>query len=128
MKRTLLFLAKALQVCSSKILMTLLTTLLMIVVVSYMKRTTLLTSNEDYWENFPPEQPEANKDDVIDKYLNAKLIFNLGTNDEQCAQVVKRARGPKGEQLAAHVITLCLTLANMMLSLPIGCMSNIKQM
>jgi hypothetical protein len=35
--------------------------------------------------------------------LNAKLIFNLGMIDKQCGQVMKRARGPKGEPIShAH--------------------------
>jgi hypothetical protein len=59
-------------------------------------------SDEDYGENFPPGQTEANESDAIDKYLNAKLIFNLQMNDEVCqwhGQVIKRARGPKGEPI-----------------------------
>jgi hypothetical protein len=60
-------------------------------------------SDNDYGENFPPELPEANEEDVIDKYLNAELISNLRMYDEECGQVVKRARGPKGEPIGcAH--------------------------
>jgi hypothetical protein len=40
---------------------------------------------------------------VIDKYLNAKLIFNLGKNDERHGQVIKSARDPKGDPIGhAH--------------------------
>jgi hypothetical protein len=64
----------------------------------------------------------------IDKYLNAELIFNLGMYDKQCGQVMKRARGPKGEPIGCTNNKPLLKIANMMLSIPIICMSDTKQM
>jgi hypothetical protein len=41
--------------------------------------------DNDYGENFPPELPEANEEDVIDKYLNAELISNLRMHNGECS-------------------------------------------
>ena len=41
-----------------------------------------IPNTKDYGENFPPEQPEANEEEIIDKYLNAELILGLRMNDE----------------------------------------------
>jgi hypothetical protein len=60
-------------------------------------------SDEDYGENFPPERPEDDDEEAIDKYLNAEWILGVGTNDERRGRVVKRARNLEGEPVGhAH--------------------------
>jgi hypothetical protein len=49
------------------------------------------------------DRPEADDGEAVDKYLNAELIFNVGTNDERRGRVIKRARGLDGQSLGrAH--------------------------
>jgi hypothetical protein len=82
-------------------------------------------SDEDYGENFAPEQPEDDDEEAIDKYLNAELILGLGTNDERCGQVVKRAR--KVSLWVMLTTILCSIHENMMSSLQTDLVNNIKQ-
>ena len=59
----------------------------------------------DYDDMFVPEALEADdmNDDVIDKYLNAELIFDIGTGSERKGRVLKRAKGSTGEPIGrAH--------------------------
>ena len=52
-----------------------------------------------------PETPEADDvdDDLLDKYLNTELIFDVGTGHERKGCVVKRAKGTSGEPIGrAH--------------------------
>jgi hypothetical protein len=42
-------------------------------------------------------------DDVIDKYINAELIFDVGTGSERRGRAVKRAKGTSGKPIGrAH--------------------------
>jgi hypothetical protein len=42
-------------------------------------------------------------DDVLDKYLNAKLVFDVGSGNERRGRVLKRAKGSTGEPVGrAH--------------------------
>jgi hypothetical protein len=62
-------------------------------------------SEEDYGNISLPETPDVDDvdDDLMDKYLNAKLIFNVGTSHERKGCVVKRAKGISGEPIGrAH--------------------------
>ena len=58
-------------------------------------------ADEDYGDVNCPETPDA--DDVDDaqkdKYLNAELIFDIGTGNERKGRVVKRAKGTSGEPI-----------------------------
>ena len=61
--------------------------------------------DEDYGDMLVPEALEADEigDDVIDKYSNAELVFDVGTGSERKGRVVKRAKGSSGEPLGrAH--------------------------
>jgi hypothetical protein len=52
-----------------------------------------------------PEALDANDldDKLLDKYLNAELIFNVGTGNECKGRVVKRAKGTSSEPIdCAH--------------------------
>ena len=52
-----------------------------------------------------PETPEADDLDhsTLDKYLNAELIFDVGTGNKRKGRVVKRANGTSGEPIGrAH--------------------------
>ena len=57
------------------------------------------------------EQPDEDKldDEVIDKYLNAELIFGIGTNSERWGRVIKRSWGLMVIPLGMCILTLCLT-------------------
>jgi hypothetical protein len=42
-------------------------------------------------------------DELMDKYVNAELIFNVGTGNERRGRVTKRAKGAYGETIGtAH--------------------------
>ena len=59
----------------------------------------------DYGDMTLPETPEADDvdDDLIEKYLNTKLIFDVGTFHERKGHVIKRAKGTSGEPIGrAH--------------------------
>ncbi len=61
-------------------------------------------SPEDCGDMHIEERPEQDDEEAIDKYLNAELIMNVGTNDERRGRVVKRSRGLDGEAIGrAHV-------------------------
>ncbi len=62
-------------------------------------------TEEDYGDMIIPDMLDAEdiNDDVIDKYLNAELIFDVGTSSERRGRVVKRARGTSGKPIGrAH--------------------------
>ena len=62
-------------------------------------------NEEDYDDMNVPEAMEADEmdDEIMDKYLNAKLIFDVGTGSERKGRVVKRANGTSGESIGrAH--------------------------
>jgi hypothetical protein len=60
-------------------------------------------TNEEYGDMLIDERPEADDEEAVDKYLNAELILDVGTNNERRGRVVKRARGLDGEPLGrAH--------------------------
>ena len=58
-------------------------------------------ANDEYGDMNLPETPDADDidDSQMDKYLNAELIFNVGTGNERKGRVVKRARGTSGEPI-----------------------------
>ena len=63
------------------------------------------TNDEDYDDMNVPEAMEADDldDEITDKYLNAELIFDVGTGSERKGRVVKRAKGTSGEPIGrAH--------------------------
>ena len=48
-------------------------------------------------------RPEADDEEAVDKYLNAELFLDLGTNNERRGRVCKRLRGLDGEPIGrAH--------------------------
>jgi Reverse transcriptase (RNA-dependent DNA polymerase) len=60
-------------------------------------------SVDDYGDMHVDDRPEDDDEEAIDKYLNAELIMNVGTNDERRGRVIKRTRGPDGERIGrAH--------------------------
>ncbi len=69
----------------------------------------LARTEEDYGDMIIPETLVADdiNDDVIDKYLNAELIFDVGTGSERRGRVVKRAKGTSSKPIGrAHSIPL----------------------
>jgi hypothetical protein len=56
---------------------------------------TAIQADDDYGDMNLPETPDADDvdDALADKYLNAELIFDVGTGNERRGRVVKRARG-----------------------------------
>jgi hypothetical protein len=69
---------------------------------------------------FIPDTLDADdiNDDVINKYLNAELIFDLGTVSECRGRVVKSARGTSGKQMVARILTPYLILEDTSVNLP----------
>ena len=60
---------------------------------------------EDYGDMNLPETPEFDDvdDGLMEKCLNAELIFDAGTGNERKCCVVKRAKGTSGEPIGrAH--------------------------
>ena len=60
---------------------------------------------EDYGNMIVPNAMDADDIDnkILDKYLNAELIFDTGTGSERKGRVVKRAKGTSGEPIGrAH--------------------------
>ena len=46
-----------------------------------------------------------NEDELIDKYLNMNLIFDVGTNGKRCGTVVKCSQGLDGRAIGcSHTI------------------------
>jgi hypothetical protein len=54
---------------------------------------------DEYGDMIVPESLEADDidDKVLDKYLNAELIFDMGTGAERRGRVIKRAKGTTGQ-------------------------------
>ena len=65
-----------------------------------------VTREDDYGDMNLPETPESDDDvddGLMDKYLNAELILDVGTSNERKGRVVKRAKGTSGEPIGrAH--------------------------
>jgi hypothetical protein len=62
-------------------------------------------TEDDYGDMVIPDTWDADdiNDDMIDKYLNAELIFDVGTGSKRRGRVVKRAKGTSGEPIGrAH--------------------------
>jgi hypothetical protein len=60
-------------------------------------------SLEDYADMIVEDRPEDDDEDAVNKFLNAELIFGVGTNDERRGRVVKRSRGLDGKPIGcAH--------------------------
>jgi hypothetical protein len=60
-------------------------------------------SLEEYNDMVMEESPEDDEEEAIDKYLNVKLIMDVGTNNEWHGRVVKRLQGLEGEPIGhAH--------------------------
>ena len=62
-------------------------------------------TEEDYGDMIIPDTLDAEdiNDDMIDIYLNAELIFDVGTGSERRGRVVKRAKGTSGKLIGrAH--------------------------
>jgi hypothetical protein len=55
-------------------------------------------TEEDYGDMIIPDTLDADdiNDDVIDKYSNAELIFDVGTGSERRGRTVERAKGTSG--------------------------------
>ena len=56
-------------------------------------------SEEEYGDMVMEERPEHDDKEAIDKYLNVKLIMDVGTNNECHRHVIKRSWGLKGEPI-----------------------------
>jgi hypothetical protein len=62
-------------------------------------------TEEDYGDMIIPDTLDADdiNDDVIDKYLNAELIFDVGTRSKRRGHTVKCAKGTSGKPIGrAH--------------------------
>jgi len=60
-------------------------------------------TEEEYRDKLAEEQPVADDEEAVDKYLNAELCLDLGTNNERCGRVCKRLRGLDGDPIGrAH--------------------------
>jgi hypothetical protein len=58
---------------------------------------------DEYGDMIIEERPDDDDEEAIDKYLNAELILDVGTNNERRGRVVKRSRGLDGEAIGrAH--------------------------
>lgn len=55
----------------------------------------------DYDDMDVPKAIEADDidDEIMDKYMNAELIFDVGTRSERKGRVVKRAKGTSGKPI-----------------------------
>ena len=63
----------------------------------------LTPSKSEYDDMNIEERPEGDDEQAIDKYLNAELILDVGTNGERRGRVVKRSRGLDGSPIGrAH--------------------------
>jgi hypothetical protein len=58
-------------------------------------------TEEDYGDMTTPDTLDADdiNDEAINKYLNAELIFDVGTGSERIDRVVKRAKGTSGKPI-----------------------------
>ena len=60
-------------------------------------------TEEEYGDMLAQERPEADEEEAVDKYLNAELCLDLGTNNERRGRVCKRLRELDGEPIGrAH--------------------------
>ncbi len=61
----------------------------------------IVRTEEDYGDMTTPDTLDANdiNDDVIDKYLNTELIFDVSTDSECRGCVVKHAKGTSGKPI-----------------------------
>jgi hypothetical protein len=62
-------------------------------------------AKEDYDDITTPDTLDADdiNDNMIDKYLNAELIFDVGTGSKRKGCVVRRAKGTSGKPIGrAH--------------------------
>ena len=61
-------------------------------------------TDEEYDDMITEERPEADDaEELLDKYLNAELILDLGSGTERRGRVIKRSRGLDGEAIGrAH--------------------------
>jgi hypothetical protein len=58
---------------------------------------------EEHDDMIVVEHPEANFEEVVDRYLNMELRMGAGTADERWGRVIKRAKGIGGEPVGhAH--------------------------
>jgi hypothetical protein len=67
--------------------------------------TCIIQAQEDYGDMVTADALNADEidDDLLDKYLNAELIFDVGTGNERKGRVVKRAKVTSGEPIGhAH--------------------------
>jgi hypothetical protein len=55
----------------------------------------------DYGDMLTPDTLEADDvdDEILDKYLNTELIFDMGTGAERRGRVIKRAKGTTGQSI-----------------------------
>ena len=64
-------------------------------------------TEEEYDDMVIGEWPEADDEEVIEKYIGAELILDVGSGNERRGRVVKRSRGLEGEPIGhAHTIPL----------------------
>jgi len=87
-------------------------------------------TKEDYGDMTAPDMLDANdiSDNVINKYLNAELIFNIGTCSKRRGHVVKRTKRTSSKQLVARILTSYSILESTLLSLPTDLLRTILQM
>jgi hypothetical protein len=58
---------------------------------------------EEYGDLIVPDLIDVKDDGLVDKYLNAELMLDVGTREERRGRVVKRAKGTAGEVIGrAH--------------------------
>ena len=60
-------------------------------------------SDEEYGNMITNEQPEADNEEAVDKYLSCEIIMDVGSGNEQKGRVTKRSRGHDGKPIGvAH--------------------------
>ena len=62
---------------------------------------TTTPADDEYGDMLAPEALEADdmSDEIMDKYLNTELIFDMGTGAERRGRVIKRAKGTTGQPI-----------------------------
>ena len=62
---------------------------------------TTTPADDEYGDMLAPEALEADdmSDEIMDKYLNTELIFDMGTGAERRGRVIKRAKGVTGQPI-----------------------------
>jgi len=64
-------------------------------------------TDEEYDDMITEERPEEDDQEAIDKYVNAELLLDVGTDNERRGRVVKRSRGLDGQPVGrAHANVL----------------------